>query len=61
MLCDEIRRMLNELDGLESEMSDQSRSQTDRSTAAQKAQDLMAKIRHHRETHAGCDYKPFAK
>ncbi len=60
MLCDEIRRMLNELDGMESEMSDQSKSQTQRSTAAQQAQELAVKIRRHRETHAGCDYKPNA-
>jgi hypothetical protein len=60
MLCDDIRRMLSELDGLESIINDQSNSQTDRSEAAQKATELAAKIREHRETHAGCDYRPIA-
>lgn len=60
MLCDEIRGMLSELDGLEQVLNDQSKSQTDRSEAAQKAKDLSAKIRTHRETHAGCDYNPRA-
>jgi hypothetical protein len=58
MLCDEIRRMLSELDGLEQAINDHSKSQTDRSEAAQKAKDLAAKIRAHRESHAGCDYRP---
>ena len=58
MLCDDIRRMLSELDGLETIINDQSSSQTDRSEAAQKAKDLAAEIRVHRESHAGCDYRP---
>jgi hypothetical protein len=58
MLCDDIRRMLSELDGLETIINNQSSSQTDRSEAVQKAKDLAAKIRTHRETHVGCDYRP---
>jgi len=60
MVCDELRRMLRELDELESVMNDRARSQTERSEAAQKAHVLGARIRDHRETHAGCDYKPAA-
>ena len=61
MLCEDIRRMLRELDYLESLMNNSANSQSDRSEAAQRAQDLAGKIREHRETHAGCDYKPAAK
>ena len=55
MLCDDMRRMLRELDWLESIMNDSANSQTERSEAAQKAQSLTSRIREHRETHTGCD------
>ncbi len=54
MICDQLRRMLQDLDELESVMNDGARSQTERSEAAQKSQALAARIRDHRETHAGC-------
>jgi hypothetical protein len=55
MLCPDMRRMLHELDGLESIINDGAHSHTERSQAAQQAQALAARIREHRETHAGCD------
>jgi hypothetical protein len=55
MLCEDMRRMLRELDWIESVMNDQTKSQTERSEAAQKAQDLTGRIREHRETHVECD------
>jgi hypothetical protein len=58
MICDQLRRMLRDLDELESVMNDRARSQTERSEAAQQAHVLTARIRDHRETHEGCDYKP---
>lgn len=60
MLCEDMRRMLLDLDSLESLMNDATKSQTERSEAAQKAQDLAIRIREHRERHAGCDYQPAA-
>ena len=54
MACDDLRRMLHELDHLESVINDGQHSQTERSEAAQKAQALSAKIRDHRESHHGC-------
>jgi hypothetical protein len=58
MVCDEMRRMLLELDALESLMNDGSCSQTERSEAAQKAQELATHIREHKEWHEGCEYSP---
>ena len=58
MVCDELRRMLRDLDEIESVMNDATRSPTERSEAAQKSHALAARIRDHRETHAGCGYKP---
>jgi hypothetical protein len=57
MLCEEMRRMLMELDSLESLMNDGAKSPTERSEAVQKAQDLGGKIRKHRESHEGCEYQ----
>ena len=54
MICDELRRMLRDLDELESVMNDGARSPTERSEAAQKAHALGARIRDHRETHVDC-------
>jgi hypothetical protein len=53
--------MLSQLDWLENAMNDQAKSYSVRAEAAQKAQELAAKIRQHSETHEGCDYRPIEK
>jgi hypothetical protein len=58
MLCEDMRRMLLELDSLELLMNDAAKSPTERSEAVQKAQDLGGRIREHRESHDGCDINP---